>query len=145
MISLQVGDCWLWSLIFQIQRYYLVGIVTQEYYTLNPPALGFEGEPRKFFFWGDVCWPTVLQTHGIGLTLEFFPWYFPYKREHCKSTGYGIVLYWKRDCESVKRKRNGFAAGCIPSSFWTVIKGLANLFVDIAHRLVEPRYICVSL
>ena len=92
-----------------------------------------------------MCWPTVLWTHGIGLTLEFFPWYFPYKREHCKSTGYGIVLYWKRDCESVKRKCSGFAAGCIPSSFWTAIKGLANFFVDVAHRLGEPRYICVSL
>ena len=56
-----------------------------------------------------------------------------------------IVLYWKRDCESVKRKCSGFAAGCIPSSFWTAIKGLANFFVDVAHRLGEPRYICVSL
>ena len=60
-------------------------------------------------------------------------------------TGYGIVLYCKRDCESVKKKCNGFAAGCIPSSFWTVIKGLANFFVDVAHHLDEPRYIYVSL
>ena len=57
----------------------------------------------------------------------------------------GIVLCWKRDCESVKRKCSSFAAGRIPSSFWTEIKGLANLFVDVAHRLGEPRYICVSL
>ena len=154
MINLQVGDCWLWSLIFQIQRYYSVVIVTQKYCTLIPLALGFGGsalDKRGFrggapenFFW-DVCWPTVLRTHGIGLTLEFFPWYFPYKREHCKSTGYGIVLYWKRDCESMKRKCSGFAAGCIPSSFRTVIKGLANFFVDVDHRLGEPCYICVSL
>ena len=57
----------------------------------------------------------------------------------------GIVLCWKRDCESVKRKCSGFAAGRIPSSFWTKIKGLENLFVDVAHRLGEPRYIFVSL
>ena len=29
--------CWLWSLIFQIQRYYSIVIVTQEYCTLIPP------------------------------------------------------------------------------------------------------------
>ena len=84
-----------------MKRYYAVVIVTQEYCTLVPPALGIGAVPQKwgfrggapeFVFW-DVCWPTVLRTHGIGLTLEFFPWYFPYKREHCKSTGYGIVLY----------------------------------------------------
>ena len=57
----------------------------------------------------------------------------------------GIVLCWKRDYESVKRTCNGFAAGHIPSSFWTKIKGLTNLFVDIAHRLGEPHYIYVSL
>ena len=55
---------------------------------------------------------------------RIFPLYFPYKRKHCKTTKYGIVLYWKRDCEGVKRKCNSFAAGCIPSPFWTVIKGL---------------------
>ena len=70
MISIQVGDCWLWSLIFQIQRYYSVVIVTQEYCTLIPPALGFGGSALENFFW-DVCWPTVLQTHGIGLTVVF--------------------------------------------------------------------------
>ena len=57
----------------------------------------------------------------------------------------GIVLCWKRDYESMKRKCSGFAAGCIPSYFWTVIKGLENFFVDVDHRLGEPRYICVSL
>ena len=57
----------------------------------------------------------------------------------------GIILCWKRDYESMKRKCSGFAAGHIPSSFWTEIKGLGNLFVDVAHRLGEPRYICVSL
>ena len=54
--------------------------VPQVYCTLIPPALGFGGnalETREFgggapeiFFW-DVCWPTVLQTHGIGLTVVF--------------------------------------------------------------------------
>ena len=43
-------------------------------------------------------------------------------------TEYGIVLYWKRDFERVKRKCSSFATGCIPSSFWTVIKGLAISF-----------------
>ena len=56
-----------------------------------------------------------------------------------------IVLCWKRDCESVKRKCSGFAARRIPSSFWTEIKGLENLFVDIAHHLGETHYICVSM
>ena len=93
------ASCWLWSLIFQIQRYYSVVIVTHEYCTLIPPALGFGEVPRKrglegrslerwgfggsalekwgfgggapeIFFW-DVCWPIVLRTHGIGLTIEF--------------------------------------------------------------------------
>ena len=108
-------------------------IVTQEYCTLIPPALGFGGNtletqgfrdsgfeirgfggsaPEKRGFRGgapeekfwDVCWPTVLRTHGIGLTLEFFHCISPIKRKHCKMTEYGIVLYWKRDCESVNRK-----------------------------------------
>ena len=57
----------------------------------------------------------------------------------------GIVLCWKRDYESVKRKCSGFATGRIPSSFWTEIKGLENLFVDVAHHLGEPSYICVSM
>ena len=48
---------------------------------------------------------------------SIFPLYFPYKRKHCNTTVYGNILYWKRDCESVKRKCNSFAAGCIPSSF----------------------------
>ena len=47
--------------------------------------------------------------------------------------------------ESMKRKCKGFVASCIPSSFWTEIKGLENLFVDVAHRLGEPCYIYVSL
>ena len=57
----------------------------------------------------------------------------------------GIVLYWKRDCESVKRKCIGFVAGCMPSSFWNTIKGLENFFMDVALRLGEPCYIYVSL
>ena len=88
------------------------------------------------------CNPGVLYTHspclGVrGCVLDnniaepwysvnprIFPLYFPYKRKHFKTTEYGIVLYWKRDYESVKRKCSGFATGCIPSSFWIVIKGL---------------------
>ena len=64
---------------------------------------------------------------------RIFPLYFSYKRKHCEITEYGIVLYWKRDCETVKRKCSVFAVGCIPSSFWTVIKGVENFFVDVAH------------
>ena len=56
---------------------------------------------------------------------RIFPLYFPYKRKHCKTTVYAIVLYWKRECESVKRKCSGLATGCIPSYFWTIIKGLS--------------------
>ena len=80
---------------------------------------GFGGGAPENFFW-DVCWPTVLWTHGIGLTLELSHCISPIKENIVD----GIVLYWKRDCESVKKKCNSFAAGCIPSSFWTVIKGL---------------------
>ena len=65
--------------------------------------------------------------------------------EYCMVLDVGIVLCWKKDCESMKRKCSGFVAGCIPSSFWTAIKGLTNFFVDISHRLCEPRYIYVSL
>ena len=74
-----------------------------------------------------VCTPGVNFFLGCVLANSFmdpwywvnrsiFPWYFPYKRKHCNMTMYGIVLYWKRDCESVKRKCSGFAAGCILSS-----------------------------
>ena len=33
-------------------------------------TLGFRGEALEKGFW-DVCWPTVLWTHGIGLTIVF--------------------------------------------------------------------------
>ena len=131
--SFLFNNCLLWILIFQIQRYYSIVIVTQEYCTLIPPALGFEVAPRKRGFggntpkkWGfegeapkkifwDVCWPIVLWTHGIGLTLEFSHYISPIKESIVKRLS--MVLYWKRDCESVKRKCSSFAAGCIPSSF----------------------------
>ena len=112
VISIQVGDCWLWSLIFQIQRYYSVMFVTQVYYTLISPALGY-------------VLANIFADPWYWVNPRIFPLYFPYKRKRCKTTEYGIVLYWKRDCESVKRKCNGFAAGCIPSPLWIVIKGLA--------------------
>ena len=99
VISIQVGYCWLWSLIFQIQRYYSVVIATQDYCTLVPPALGFGSAPRKRGFGGrapdkkfwDVCWPTVLQTHGIGLTLEFSHCISPIKERILKRLS--MVLY----------------------------------------------------
>ena len=135
MISLQVGDCWLWNLMFQIQRYYSVMIVTHEYCIVIPLALGFGAVPQKRGFGG-----STLEKMGVrgwspreiflGCVLansiadpwywvnpRIFPFYFPSKRKRCKMTEYGIVLYWKRDCESVKRNCNGFDAGCIPSYF----------------------------
>ena len=108
------------------------------------PCLGVQGRSPRIFFLGCMLANSIMDP-WYWVNPRIFPLYFPYKREHFKSTGYGIVLYWKRDCESVKRKCSSFVAGCIPSSFWTVIKGLANFFVDIAHRLGEPHYICVSL
>ena len=69
MISLQVGYCWLWSLIFQIQRFYSVIFVPQFYYTFVTKL------------W-DVCWTTVLWSHGIGLTVVFFHGISPIKEKH---------------------------------------------------------------
>ena len=128
-------------------------IVTQDQCTLVPPALGFGAAPRKGgfgggapdFFLGGCVLANSIADPWYSVNPRIFPLYFPYKREHCKSTGYGIVLYWIRDCESVKRKCNGFAARRIPSPFWIEIKGLKKKIVDVAHCLGEPRYICVSL
>ena len=36
----------------------------------HSPTLGFGGGAPEKYFW-DVCWPTVLRTHGIGLTVVF--------------------------------------------------------------------------
>ena len=110
----------------------------------HSPYLGVWGMSPREFFLGCVLANSIADP-WYQVNPRFFPLYFPYKRKHCKTTEYGIVLYWKRDCESVKRKCNGFATGCIPSSFWIVIKGQAHFFLDIAHRLGEPCYICVSL
>ena len=93
--------CWLWSLIFQIQRYYSIVFVPQVYCTLVPLALGFGrnapekrgfggGGPKKIF-WG-VCWSTVMQTHGIGLTVVFSHGISPIKEKHCNNATYYIVL-----------------------------------------------------
>ena len=76
MISLQVGDCWLWSLIFQIQRYCSVLFVPQVYYTLIPLSLVFGGRAHEKKIW-DVCWPIVMRTHGIGLTVVIYHGIFP--------------------------------------------------------------------
>ena len=127
MISIQVGDCWLWSLIFQMQRYYSVVIVTQEHCTLIPPALGFEEAPQKRgfggrtpdnFFLGCVLANNIVDP-WYWVNPIIFPLYFPYKRKNCKTTMYGIVLYWKRECESVKRKCSSFTAGCMAIYLWT--------------------------
>ena len=154
VISLQVGDCWLWSLIFQIQRYYSVVIITQEYYTVVPPALGFGGSALKKFFW-DVCWPTVLCTHGFGLTLEFTHCISPIKEKHCNTAMYGMVLYcivletisvivWEIlwECEE---EVQWSCCRLYPFIFLDANKRTRNFCVDIAHLLGEPHYICVSL
>ena len=109
--SKDICECWFWILIFQIQRCYSVVFVPQVYYTLVPQP-----------------WPTVLRTHGIGLTIAFSHGISPIKEsivkclcivlQHCKQS----LRLCERGCESVKRKCSGFAASCIPSSFWTLIK-----------------------
>ena len=62
------------------------------YYTLIPLALGFGGGAPEKFFW-DVCWPIVLWTHGIGLTVVFSHVISPIKEKHCNTVVYGMVLY----------------------------------------------------
>ena len=89
-----------------------------------PESEGFEGGAPKKKIWGCVLANSIADP-WYWVNPSIFPLYFPYKIKHCKTTEYGIVLYWKRDYESVKRKCSSFAVGCIPSSFWTVIKGLA--------------------
>ena len=80
-------------------------------YTCSP-TLGFGGEaPEKFVL--DACWPTVLRTHGIGLTVVFSHGISPIKRKHCNMVVYGIVLYCSIvnnlcDCErETVRERRG--------------------------------------
>ena len=41
----------------------------------------------------DVCWPIVLRTHGIGLTIVFSHGISPIKEKHGNMAGYGMVLY----------------------------------------------------
>ena len=58
-------SCWLWSLIFQIQRYYSVVLVPQVYCTLIPPALvNLANSFADPWYW---------------VNRSIFPWYFPYK------------------------------------------------------------------
>ena len=40
------------------------------------PTLGFEGKAPENFFW-DVCCPTIMWAHGIGLTIVFSHGIFP--------------------------------------------------------------------
>ena len=69
--------------------------------------------PNLEILFSCVCNPSVLYTHspflgvwGLGCVLAnsiadpwywvnpiIFPLYFPYKRNHCKTTEYGMVLY----------------------------------------------------
>ena len=41
----------------------------------------------------DVCWPTILRTHGIGLTVIFSHGIAPIKENHFNTTRYGMVFY----------------------------------------------------
>ena len=93
------------------------------------PCLGVWGRSPREFFLGCVLASSIADPQ-YWVNPRIFPLYFPYKRKHFKMTEYGmvwysIVLYWKRDYESVNRNCSGFAAGCIPSPFQIVIKGLA--------------------
>ena len=54
-------------------------------YTCSP-TLGFGGRVPEKFFW-DVCWPTVLWTHGIGLAIVFSHGISPIKEKHCNTAG----------------------------------------------------------
>ena len=96
----------------------------------HSPYLGVRGWSPQEMFLGCVL-ANSFADPWYWVNRSIFPWYLSYKRKHCNMIVYGIILYCKqslwlcgRDCESVKRKCNGFVAGCIPSSFWTVIKGL---------------------
>ena len=84
----------------------------------HSPYLGVRGRSPREMFLGCVLAKSFADP-WYWVNRSIFPWYLPYKRKHCNMTVYGIILYWKRDRESVKRKCNGFAVGCIPSSFWT--------------------------
>ena len=95
-ISLQVEVLFPFSLLFLRQIQVLVveilfscdcnpGVL----YTRSP-CLGVRGRSPRFFFW-DVCWPTVLRTHGIGLTLEFSHCISPIKESIVKRLS--MVLY----------------------------------------------------
>ena len=42
---------------------------------------------------GDVCWPVVLRTHAIGITVVFSHGISPVIEKHCNTAGYGMVLY----------------------------------------------------
>ena len=56
--------------------------------------------PLNLFFLGCVLANSIVDP-WYWVNPRIFPLYFPYKRKHCKLTVYGIVLYWKRDCESM--------------------------------------------
>ena len=60
-------------------------------YTCSP-CLGVRGRSPRNFFWGCVLANSIADP-WYWVNPRIFPLYFPYKREHCKSTGYGIVLY----------------------------------------------------
>ena len=55
------------------------------------PCLQYICSPN-FGFW-DVCWPTILWTHGIRLTLVFSHGISPIKEKHCNMVVHGMVWY----------------------------------------------------
>ena len=56
----------------------------------RPQEMGVWGRSPQEIFW-DMCWPTVLRTHGIGLTLEFSHCIYPIKESIVKQLS--MVLY----------------------------------------------------
>ena len=63
------------------------GVCTPGVLYTRSPTFGFEK-----FFW-DVCWPTVLRTHGIGLIVVFSHGISPIKETHCNTAMDGMVWY----------------------------------------------------
>ena len=110
----------------------------------------FEGKAPENFFW-DVCWPTVLWTHGIGLIVVFSHGISPIKESIVTRLCMILFCIVNNLCDCVgetMRAGRGSAAvllQAISLHFLDCNKSTDNFFVDVAHHLGEPHYIYVSL
>ena len=95
--------------------------------------------------WGwDVCWPIVLRTHVIRLTLVFFHGVSPIKESIV--TRLCMVLFCiGRETAKHEEEVQWICCRLYPFIFMDCNKKNGNFFVDVAHRLGEPHYIYVSL